>query len=145
MNLQGGVYPRKLRLTPSEQLTVLRDGPPLEWFGGWLFTGELKVTPDLLTWHERYELVHIYFDARRGRLVQEAVMFDDLERFRWAVGRTWDAHAAGRARCYGSGNQHLGVYYYVYPALPYTELERDENYRSPIGALRFQPRGRGLR
>lgn len=137
-------FPSKEWLSESEAMDHLRNGPALAWFSSWISTGDLTVTAELLKSWERYELVHLYFDAERGRVVQEPVMYDDAERFRWAVGRLYEAHTQGRAKCCRAGNEHIGAHYFIYPARPYTELERDEGYYSPIGALRFAPRERGL-
>lgn len=137
-------YPNKKHLSRSEAMGELKSGPSLEWYKAWISSGDLRVTPEVLKSWQQYELVHVYYDAAHGRIVQEAVMYDDTDRFRWALGCLYSAHTQGRARCCRPGNEHLGTYYFVYPARPYIELEKDEDYYSPIGALRFHPRKRGL-
>jgi hypothetical protein len=137
-------YPNREHLTRSEAMGELRRGPALEWFRSWISTGDLTVTSEVLRSWVRYELVHVYYDAVLGRPVQKAVMYDDSERFRWALSDLYAKHISGKARCSRAGNEHLGTFYFVYPGRPYTEVQRDEEYQSPIGAMLFHPGGRGL-
>lgn len=137
-------YPNKEYLSRSEAMNELKFGPALNWFKAWIFTGDLRVTLEVLKSWERYELVHVYFDVKRGRLMQQAAIYNDIDGFRWALYHLYREHTRGRARCCRAGNEHLGAYYFVYPASPYIEIERDEGYHSSIGVMLFHPRERGL-
>ena len=87
-------YPSRPRLSPSEQLSVLRNGPALEWFSPFAVLGEVRTArPNSIP----YGLVHLYYDAD-GTLLTDVQTFRSEEDARWAAEHLYRVHQAG-CRC----------------------------------------------
>jgi len=87
-------YPAKPKLSPSEELSVLRSGAPLRWFFPFAVLGEVRTArPNRMP----YGLAHWYIDAE-GNPRRAVQTFYSEEDARWALDWLYISHPAD-CRC----------------------------------------------
>lgn len=94
MSAQTAEYPSKPKLSPSEELTVLRSGAPLPWFFPFAVLGEVHTAqPNRMP----YGLVHAYIDGAGDRKTDVRTFYSE-EDARWAAEHLYRRHQRG-CRC----------------------------------------------
>lgn len=109
MSTRTAEYPSKPRLSPSEELTVLRNGPVPKWFRPW--AEHARVAP--LAPHP-WGLIHIHGEWDQPP-VWELVGFWSPEELRWGMELLYAAHDWHLLDVNGYFNDHEchGVFWWL--------------------------------